>query len=1096
MAVDVGSAVGYLDLDISKFTSALTQANTEAARQAKTISGSFESGFSAVGGTLTSAGRTMTTAVTLPIVGLGTAVIKTSADFESSMSKVQAISGVTGEDFQMLSDKAREMGAKTRFSASESAEAFQYMAMAGWKTEQMMGGISGVMNLAAASGEELGTVSDIVTDAMTAFGLSAAGTSMVLKDGMQVEVDNTTRFVDALAAASNSSNTNVSMLGESFKYVAPVAGAMGYSVEDVAVALGLMANQGIKASQAGTSLRTLITNMAKPTDSMAAAMDTLDVSLENSDGSVKSLMEVMKDLRKGFGGGQIDANEFAASMNELQTAFDSGEMSEEEYQMAVEDLAVAMYGAEGAQKAQLAATLAGKTGMAGLLAIVNTTEEDFDNLTESIYNASGTSQEMADIMNNNLSGQITILKSQLQELALQFGEILLPAIRKIVEWLQNLILKLQEMTPEQREQIVRWAAIAAAIGPVLLAFGKLLTGIAGAIKTFQTLKTGFTAIQSGFSLMSSSAAAAGTSIGAVAAPILAVVAVIAVLIAAFKHLWDTNEGFRNKMTEIWEGIKTKFEETGKRITEVLNSLGFDFENFTEVVKSIWDGFCQVLAPIFEGAFEIISNSIGGVLDVIVGIFEVIVGVIQGFKDGDWTMLWQGLIDIVMAFVNGIGNLFNILGQTLWNLVQTIANLFGANWTMTWDQAKQAVVDWFNGVIQWFSQLPSRIATFFSNIWTNVITWASNMVSKAQELGTNFVQNIVNFFTQLPERIAYFIGFALGSVIKWAIEMPGKAREMATNFLTAVTDFFTQLPGRVLQFITSAYNNVITWAANMWNKAKEAGQNFLNSIVSFFTQLPGKVLQFLNSTINNVTNFVSNMRTKATAAAQGFFNNIVSGLSGLPSKMTEIGSNIVSGIWNGIQSGWQWLKDSVANLAQSLLQGAKDALGIKSPSRAFRDEFGYWIPLGAANGVDDGMPKATRQIQSAFDQMLNNLDVGMDSGNLVNGFISVLSQAWNSVAVWFETIESRIMNSVDNMREQLMMLIDTGKMIVNPDGTLEYVGYNGFGRSDNQSTLVEHNNDRPDGAGGNTFIFNSPKAIDEIEAARQLRKTQRDLSEGF
>lgn len=293
------------------------------------------------------------------------AVLDIGMNFESGMSKVQAISGASGEDLAALTDKAKEMGAKTKFSATESAEAMQYMAMAGWKTGDMLNGIEGIMNLAAASGEDLATTSDIVTDALTAFGLSA---------------QDSTHFADVLAQASSNANTNVGMMGETFKYVAPVAGAMGYSAEDVATAIGLMANSGIKASQAGTSLRTILTRMAKPTKEVQTAMDQLGVSVIDSDGNMKSLHEIMDDLRSGFSG-----------------------LSE-------------------AEKVNMAATLGETDGMSGLLAIVNASDGDYQKLTDSINNCSGAAANMAETMQNNLEGQLTIFRSAREALAQEIYE--------------------------------------------------------------------------------------------------------------------------------------------------------------------------------------------------------------------------------------------------------------------------------------------------------------------------------------------------------------------------------------------------------------------------------------------------------------------------------------------------------------------------------------------------------------------------------------------------------------------------------------------------------------------------------------------------
>ena len=298
--------------------------------------------------------------VTAGVTALGTAAVKTAADFDSAMSKVAAVSGATGEDFDKLKAKAREMGSKTKFSASEAAEAMNYMAMAGWKTEDMLSGIEGVMNLAAASGEDLATTSDIVTDALTAFGLSAQDSG---------------HFADILAAASSNANTNVSMMGETFKYCAPIAGALGFTAEDTAQAIGLMANAGIKGSQAGTALRTIMNNLSGEVKICGSSIGEVTVATTNADGSMRDLSDILADCRTAFSG-----------------------LSESE-------------------KAAAAESLVGKNAMSGFLALMNAGEGDINKLSSAIENCDGCAADMAATMNDNLEGQLTILKSQLQELA-------------------------------------------------------------------------------------------------------------------------------------------------------------------------------------------------------------------------------------------------------------------------------------------------------------------------------------------------------------------------------------------------------------------------------------------------------------------------------------------------------------------------------------------------------------------------------------------------------------------------------------------------------------------------------------------------------
>lgn len=377
-------------MEIFKLFGKIAVDNSEADKAIDETTGNVESAEPRMSKALKKIGAAIVAAFAVDkIKDFGKACISAGMDFDSQMSTVAAISGATGKEFETLRAKAQEMGATTAFSATESAQAMEYMAMAGWKTTDITNGLAGVMNLAAASGEDLATVSDIVTDAMTAFGMSA---------------EESTHFSDVLAQTATNANTNVGMMGETFKYVAPVAGSLGYNVEDTAAAIGLMANSGIKASQAGTALRTLMTNMANPTDKMAAAMDTLGISLTDSSGEMKSFAEITEDLRNGFSG-----------------------LTEE-------------------QKASTAANLAGKEGMSGLLAIVNASEEDYKKLTDSIKDCSGASEKMAEIRLDNLEGDVTYFKSALEGAQIAISDKLTPVLRNLVkkatDWLPTVQNKL------------------------------------------------------------------------------------------------------------------------------------------------------------------------------------------------------------------------------------------------------------------------------------------------------------------------------------------------------------------------------------------------------------------------------------------------------------------------------------------------------------------------------------------------------------------------------------------------------------------------------------------------------------------------------
>lgn len=416
MAINMGTAVAYLELDTSKFTKGFASARNDL-QQFNNSSASISTRLTGLSNAMVATGSVLTKSVSVPLLTIGAAALKTTADFDAGMSEVKAISGATGTEFKQLETKAIQMGAKTKYSATEAASAFKYMAMAGWDTNDMLSGISGVMNLAAASGEDLATTSDIVTDALTAFGLSAKDSS---------------HFADILAQASSRSNTNVGLMGETFKYVAPVAGALGYSAEDCAVAIGLMANSGIKASQAGTALRSLFTRLAQHTDTVAAAMEKYNITLTDANGNMKPLSTLMSEMRDRFSG-----------------------LSE-------------------AQKANLAATLAGQDGMSGLLAIVNSSDDDFKNLTDSINNADGASERMAKTMQDNLKGSFTIFKSTVESAAISIGKKLTPEVRKFVDTGTSLVKKFNDMSDAEKTNVVNIGKMATVIPLATLAGGKLL----------------------------------------------------------------------------------------------------------------------------------------------------------------------------------------------------------------------------------------------------------------------------------------------------------------------------------------------------------------------------------------------------------------------------------------------------------------------------------------------------------------------------------------------------------------------------------------------------------------------------------------------
>lgn len=1041
------------------------------------------------------------------IAGLGGAAIKIGSDFESGMSKVAAISGASGQELEKLTEKAKEMGSTTKFSATESAAAFEYMAMAGWKTEDMLNGIEGIMSLAAASGEDLATTSDIVTDALTAFGMKASDAG---------------HFSDVLAQASSNANTNVGMMGETFKYVAPVAGALGYTAEDTALAIGLMANAGIKGSSAGTALRSMMSRLTKPTKEVQSAMNRLGISLTDDNGKMKSLNEVMTDLRNGFNG-----------------------LSE-------------------AEAAELASSLAGQEAMSGLLAIVNASDDDFKKLERSIYNCDGAATRMAETMSDNLQGQITILKSGVEGLAISLYENMQAPCMEIVKTAQEMIQELQESFND------------GGLDSLVTTFGSILSRIVESVaNAAPDLINAATSLVSSFcdSLKSS------PSIGDAASSLIT--ALVTGFFSCADDIWTTAIVLAGKMADgLAEGAPQiaqaaarcagdiveciidwapDFIDAGKRIIEgIIQGISEEFPSLGAFLSGLFEGFTSTLEPILSGVvsiaegifgalseadpatlealgkaigtiaaamvtihtakaaaanikgvvtainslsggikaaigvvpklvegFQLLSGGAGtfsevlalefpklaGIISKIGSVFSTVKSVIAsiGSTVGGVAAVIGGAIMAITNFFDMLKNGFSWLKEILMvigiaiaavgavilgapalvaavvaGIVAAVASLVVVikdHWTQIVDFFKNlgsAIADFFKSipgtvknlvdqVVTFFSELPGRISTWLTDTISKVKAWGAEMLASAIETASNFINNIITFICELPNKIAYWLGYAIGTVIKWGIdlynwvttevpriideivtffsELPGKiwtwlvdtvnkviqwginlyntASTWVTNTINAVVQFFSELPGKVWNWLVSTVNKVIQWGTNLLAAASSAAQNAINKVVEWFQQLPGKIWTWLTNTITKVIQFGADLKAKATAAAQGFVTNLVDGVKSLPDKFKEIGSNIVTGIWNGISSGWNWLVDKVKSLADSLFQGAKDALGIESPSKVFAQEVGRWIPPGIGVGMEKAMPDLQNQVDSEMEELASRMQtaVAIETGGI-------------------------------------------------------------------------------------------------------------------
>ena len=931
MAVTIGSAVAYLELDTSKFSkgfqSALNDLKVFGDRSAtadQKLKG-LSSAFSSVGSTLSKN-------VTVPLAGVATAAVKVATDFEKQMSAVQAISGATGDEFDALQDKAIELGASTSFSASEVAQAMTEMAKAGWNSQQIIDGMGGVLDAAAASGEELASVGTIVADAITTFGLSASESA---------------RVADLLTQSANSGTIGINDLAESFKYIGPVANTMGFSIEDVTTAITALSTAGIKGSQAGTTLRSMFARMVKPTDDVADAMDELNISLADSEGNFYNMDEILRQMR----------GTFSKLTPEQQTYY--------------------------------ATVLAGQEGMSGLTTLLGMTQEEYDKISDSMNNASGVARETAEVMQDNLAGAVEQLGGALESAGIIIGNQLTPYIRALAEWITGLIERFNNLDEGTQEMITRFGLIAAAIGPVMLILSKLV-GVIGtitkafgfisgtvmpAIQAFTLLKSGADVGVLALEGFSKQSIAIATAMAGITAPVVAVVAVIGTLVAAFKTLWDTSEEFRNSISETFNTIVSVVQGFADGVVSRINELGFDFTGVADMMKSAWMGFCDIIAPLFTGAFDQIATVIQTVLDTVLGIMDVFIGVFTG----DWQQAVDGVLGIVSGLFFGITEMIGTVIDTFGQIASNILSALGL------EEAAEAVGEFFTTIAEWFAKLPETIIEAAGVVGEFFTVTLPGFFSSAVETVSGFVTSVINFFTvtipeafsnfvnvtipafvqsfitwlqQLPYQLGYMVGQFLGQLYLWGTDMYNWVTTNIPIIVDNIVQWFQELPGRIWTFLTNVISNIIQWGGQMLSNGKQAASNFLQTVISFFQQLPSRIWNFLKTAITNIINWGSQTVSNGRQAASNFLQTVISFFQQLPSRIWNIikqipgkiksigsellnaGKEIFNKLWDGIKSvgdsilGWVGdFADSVKSFVSGIVDGFKSIVSGASEARS-------------------------------------------------------------------------------------------------------------------------------------------------------------------
>ena len=961
----------------------------------------FQSGIDGIG-SIAEKGLKATGAIlagTATAIGaIGAASVKVGSDFEASMSKVAAISGATGDDLKALTDKAKEMGATTKFSASESADALQYMAMAGWKTDDMLNGLEGIMNLAAASGEDLATTSDIVTDALTAFGLSA---------------EDSTHFADVLAQASSNANTNVGMMGETFKYVAPVAGALGYTAEDTALAIGLMANSGIKASQAGTSLRSIMSRMAKPTKEVQGAMDKLGVSLTDSNGNMKSLNEVMGDLRNGFAG-----------------------LSE-------------------AEAAEMAAALGGQEAMSGLLAIVNASDDDFDKLSDAIYSCDGAAKRMADTMNDNLQGQITILKSGLEGLGISLYENMEAPLKEVVKEAQNMVQQLQDAFDNGGlDEVVSTVGdiFAQIVEKAASAAPDLIDVASDMIQSF------LTGINNNLPEIASAGVGIVTSLGSA-------------LIKNTGLLWSTGvallaevlSGLADNMPQLVESAKDALSQFGSALVEYAPSIG---ESAAKIVSYLASAVIENLPQIIEVGKQIVQGFITGIEQEFPGLGAFLSGLFDGFA--------STLAPIAQTVVDALSNIFSALdgadpetmealGKAIGTIAASIAALKVASEVVGGVKSLISVLGGFRKtagsiigivpkVVEGF-QLLSGGAGTFSEVLALEFPKLAGIVTKVTGSFGTLVSTISGIFTKIGavvgpaiSKIASLIS-SIGPTIAGIGAVIGGTVMAVTNFFGMLKDGFSwvkealmvigvavaavgavilgapALVAAAVAGIVAAVATLVVVIKDHWTQIVDFFKGIpdkigevVDSVVAWFQELPGRISTWLTNTITTISEWGSELYTNITTFVSEAISAVGDWFSQLPYK---IGYALGTAIGTIIQWGIN-IKDWVTTELPKIIQSVVDwfaqlpgriwtwLVGVVNNIIAWGQNMYTTITTAATNAVNSVINWFSQLPGRIWTWLVNTVNNVIQWGqNLYSTMTTAATNAINSVTSWFQQLPGKI-----------------------------------------------------------------------------------------
>nr|DAT59247.1 MAG TPA: minor tail protein [Caudoviricetes sp.] len=740
-----------------------TQANQSAAAVQK-IAATGES-LKTTGDNISNAGKKLLP-VTAAVTGLGTASVTTAANFESSMSQVQATMGITKDSMSTLdgqsvntmdalSNLAQEMGASTAFSATECAEALNYLALAGYDTQEMADTLPTVLNLAAAGGIDLASASDMVTDAMSALGM---------------ETSDADKMVDQMAKTASSTNTSVAQLGEGILTIGATAKSIKGGTAELNTALGILANNGIKGAEGGTHLRNIILSLQNPTDKAAEAMESLGVQVYDSQGNMRSMNDILGDLN------------------------------------------TSMDGMTSAEKDNIISKIFNKTDLASVNALLANTGSTWDDLQSSIENSGGAAQQMADTQLDNLQGQLTLLKSALEGLAISFGQLLMPALKSIVGAVQKVVDWLNSLDEGTKKVIVTVALVAGALGPVLIVVGKVISAV-GTIMTIvpkvagviNTVKTAFMALNTTM----------------LANPIFLIIAAITALVAAFIYLWNNCDGFRQFWIDLWENVKS----IAMAVWEGLKSFfSTAWEAISTTATTIWNGIKSFFSGIWEGIKTIFSTVVEVIKTIITtyfNIYKTIITTVFNVVKTVITTVWNAIKTVITTVVTAIQTFLTTAWNTIKTVITTVINAIKTVITTVWNAIKTTVTTVVNA-----------IKTVITTVWNGIKTAITTVMNTIKSTISSIWNGIKSTISSIVNGIKSTVSTVFNNILSAIKNTVGKiASTIKSGFQTAIS-FITSLPSQALQWGKDMIMGIVNGIKSCINAVGDAVKSVADKIKSF------------------------------------------------------------------------------------------------------------------------------------------------------------------------------------------------------------------------------------------------------------------------